>query len=536
MALKFSVPTYLILAVLFISSTTNVFAEPAFVNEPFEGTKFTFRRQTGFGQRPLYTLRRDGHSDKKDHASPSWPYDYCSAEMNRSDQYKPMEQGRLVKLQVVFRHGDRSPIRVLPNEANATWRCDVDELNVLQRVRDGQTACAASGGHTDDSGEGAPSGAWCDHSSWQSRNRDWIISYRSLLNPNKLDNNHKGDGFWDGNCIPGQLTEKGAKQHLELGRTVREIYGRQMNFLPEHFSLAKKESYIRSTDIWRTKQSLQSFIQGLYPNRRHTELLSYGVYPNVLENMYENPHACPRLIQLREDLYKSQAWQAYWKENVDLWETVRRKLRLNRSIEFKEPQFQHLADIIRARLCHGLPLPCGSSDPSMKDDCLTEDEARRIIANGDKELKLHKFDSENHATVVRLSIGGFLKELTENFLYNEESSSSDGNPDKEKRHSKKFYVYSGHDDTISSLMSALDGTDIWPPYASNLMIELWEKDPPSRFNIEKPQQYIRIFYNGEPLKTKTNWCNFGEGCLLEVFKNRVMKFLPKGDNEECVSF
>ncbi len=57
--------------------------------------------------------------------------------------------------------------------------------------------------------------------------------------------------------------------------------------------------------------------------------------------------------------------------------------------------------------------------------------------------------------------------------------------------SHKMLLYAGHDTTIMPILTSL-GYDMqdWPPYLSNVIFELWERDG---------QHLVRVLYNLEPM-------------------------------------
>ena len=85
---------------------------------------------------------------------------------------------------------------------------------------------------------------------------------------------------------------------------------------------------------------------------------------------------------------------------------------------------------------------------------------------------------------------------------------SEKHPDKEHPH--KFVYYSAHDTTVGALLVALNkGNDLkmdyhWPPFAANLIIELWKNEE----NKSEPNYYIKVLYMeqvGVPLLRKNTW-------------------------------
>ena len=55
----------------------------------------------------------------------------------------------------------------------------------------------------------------------------------------------------------------------------------------------------------------------------------------------------------------------------------------------------------------------------------------------------------------------------------------------------KMLLYAGHDTTIMPILTSL-GYDMrdWPPYLSNVIFELWERDG---------QHYVQVLYNLDPI-------------------------------------
>ncbi|KAG0264282.1 Lysophosphatidic acid phosphatase type 6, partial [Linnemannia exigua] len=89
-----------------------------------------------------------------------------------------------------------------------------------------------------------------------------------------------------------------------------------------------------------------------------------------------------------------------------------------------------------------------------------------------------------------------------------------------------FSLYSGHDTTLLPLLGILDSLDMrWPPYMSNILIELWE--------TPSSESYIRVIYNNRIVATKSNWCDLS-WCPLQTFLAYLEKFLPGEDYiEKC---
>ena len=74
----------------------------------------------------------------------------------------------------------------------------------------------------------------------------------------------------------------------------------------------------------------------------------------------------------------------------------------------------------------------------------------------------------------------------------------------------KLNLYSGHDTTLLPLLSAL-GIDIsnWPPYASNIIFELYRKNVSG-----KSEYFVKVLYNGEEQRVTGEYSTM---CPLATF-------------------
>ncbi|RKP08125.1 histidine phosphatase superfamily, partial [Thamnocephalis sphaerospora] len=165
-------------------------------------------------------------------------YDYCQAPYPSARDYTPLPNATLVHVQVLLRHGDRAPTTIVfPNE-QANWVCD-DALEMTQVL---------------DANGRPQTGAYIAR----------------VVIPEKKP---FPDSIWSsGSCLIGQLTGRGIRQHLQLGRQVRDIYVGKLGFLPSQLNEAfsKQQLYVRSSEAERTKKSGAAFLTGLWPISQRT--------------------------------------------------------------------------------------------------------------------------------------------------------------------------------------------------------------------------------------------------------------------------
>jgi hypothetical protein len=257
----------------------------------------------------------------------------------------------LQRVVLMTRHGDRTPVNVLPQPLeNVVWNCTIDLL--------------------------AGDVNWADPTS---PSRLWRKRYV------------RGKEVLPGNCLFGQLTATGAQQHRAVGASFRSRY--VPGFLPA--AIDPSLMYLRSTDLQRTILSAYNFMDGLYPG-------SAGG-PNLLTlNMVDserdaaalpNEQLCPRLKKLYTEVYSSIDYVGFFNAKLGgiaskygaLWNMTLTPLFMS-----------HLNDVLRTRLCHNLALP-----PQM-----TLDDAEQILSASN----VLSYMAQNSHEVQSLATFPFLSE------------------------------------------------------------------------------------------------------------------------------
>ena len=139
-------------------------------------------------------------------------------------EYVPMddENAKLEAVVSVSRHGDRSSLRILPNEHNepgVEWNCGTPAfLNSIPGA-----------GVTGADADPAP----------PSKYGEFKQNYKAP--PGVFSKR-----IWKGTCAAGQLTEKGARQCYNMGKAFRSIYIDKLKLLPDEYDPEKL--FVQSTD------------------------------------------------------------------------------------------------------------------------------------------------------------------------------------------------------------------------------------------------------------------------------------------------
>ena len=134
---------------------------------------------------------------------------------------------KLKFVQVITRHGARTPYAALPKSVEAEWDCTLRHLSI-------------------------PSAS--------SESVEWYDTPR-LYRKNYM----KGREVLPGNCMQGQLTHAGYKLHYALGEQFRETYVDDLHFLSAKGYPSAEHIYVRSTDVPRTVASAEAQLLGFFP-------------------------------------------------------------------------------------------------------------------------------------------------------------------------------------------------------------------------------------------------------------------------------
>ena len=160
---------------------------------------------------------------------------YCGAPRRGAEGGALPDGAQLVSVQLLFRHGDRSSIHALPNTAGAAVHWPCAEESALRAA-----ALAASSKRID------------------------VVHARSkapLQRPFISSTLETAEGVPRGACAPGQLTTRGASQHVGLGAHFRAAYVTS--------GVLDGPIYARSTDYRRTMISASAMLSTLVPAPRH---------------------------------------------------------------------------------------------------------------------------------------------------------------------------------------------------------------------------------------------------------------------------
>uniref|UniRef100_H3CYB7 Lysosomal acid phosphatase n=1 Tax=Tetraodon nigroviridis TaxID=99883 RepID=H3CYB7_TETNG len=256
----------------------------------------------------------------------------------------------------------------------------------------------------------------------------------------------------------GQLSQKGMRQHYELGSFLRLRY---KGFLNESYD--RHEISVRSTDYDRTLMSAEANLAGLYPppsqQTFEPELkwqpIPVHTVPLTEDRLLSFPVGdCPRYTQLVEETEHTEEYVNIVKKYQDLIELVKNKTGLN---DTDDKSIWSVYDTLFCESQHNLTLP----------DWVTPEVYEKLGVLKDLSLEV-PFGMYKQRDKSRLQGGLLLGEIVKNL-------SKMAVPDPKQR--LKMTMLSGHDTTVIALQASLDVySGRQPPYAACYIFELYRDD------------------------------------------------------------
>ncbi|KAI5459988.1 acid phosphatase [Mariannaea sp. PMI_226] len=477
------------------------------------------------------------------------------SESELSSLYPP--QLRLQQVQILLRHGERTPITSRFRNAGlpAFWPYCSAASRLTSVVLDPTV-----------NGNAATSLEWRHRLETFAKDNDAAVV---AAGPN---------GELDSICGMGVLTDRGRETTTQLGQRLRLLYVDQLGFLPatlsEDFPL-----YLRATPVPRALESLQQSFQGLYPPSLRAANLPP---PTILirspadETLFPNDGNCRRFAELARafaqraaDRWNDTDEMAFLTKRLGNWMPKENP----RVAVDSRPRLSGIMDTINATAAHGpaTKLPNEFYDPEVK----------RIIEKiGVEEWYAGYKESEEYRT---LGIGGLLGDVVGRMVGCAEQSTTTASNPQDVPPPVRFGMSGCHDTTLAGVLASLGAynTEAWPPFTSHIAIELFRladkaalPPPPaakpsglwSLFGLTSTSNaglshselgrrktteltetekarlqgyYVRIRYNDSPVtipgcKAAGNHFEDDESfCTLEAFKEIVDKFTPHNWKRQC---
>lgn len=448
-------------------------------------------------------------------------WSYCQAPLKGDEGVLPAEARprELKQVQLVIRHGDRSPITKLTTPP-LDFDCKIKDPAmrlVAELVRERFHVAGIQG----------------------KASLDYLT--RALLLPTNdsqqtffsglgIGAGKDTAGGEDQACFPGQLTERGVRQQVFNGQYLQERYGKALGVTD-----IETEVYFRSTNYPRTFISgaalLLNFLAPLVPDRlpvivqednNKEALFGRGLIGasrarNVDPFESPNDERGPCEVAFKLGAQQEKAFSI----DAELEQAFFEELNLTPAAE-AEARLLSVADAtdpLMGMACYKHPLPVHRSL------------VRSLKKETDRMFCERYAGAEGGREGTRLGMQPFLQEVLGRFQ----------NYGTMKL---KLALYSAHDTVLSPLLGALDVLDkhcYWPPYASRVVFEMW--GPPARPEGRAQEKEggseedsVRILYNGEVVSRRSLHCPGykAKGRNEEVLFMEEETLLPLGCLQEYI--
>lgn len=425
-----------------------------------------------------------------------------------SDVVEPRRLLRLVRVQIVHRHGDRTPITPLRDEA--FWRSTLPSAEMLERLGEGTTVVRGDG-------------AAATHAAG-------------------------GRGAF------GQLTTLGVLQMVELGERLREeLFFRENedDDVPKNeddveiveqdgvaFALPRRRPLLRrsddvsatlrvwSTDFPRTLQSVRGLLVGLLDDVANDDERTRTVIPiDARHTSILIPDPQPRRTEEQAALERELAVRPHVLERekrmrplaVKITDGLRRHDLLGDGHEKTsfgvgeekvdddgddEDSSSSTAPLAWTQLAE--ITKCLAVRDLLPPDVCTPEERETLLDH----VARRWFDSLSHDRLATLAMRDLVCELTRSAFVS--ASRDDDRP--------RALLYSAHDSTLVGLLCALrlERPPAWPPYGSCLRMETWESTDVAT------ERYARFSLNGEPLRCGWGRDANGSRAARELVPSRAL--------------
>ncbi|KAL3832505.1 hypothetical protein ACJMK2_024142 [Sinanodonta woodiana] len=300
--------------------------------------------------------------------------------------------------------------------------------------------------------------------------------------------------------IPGWLTTIGMNQHYELGQWLQKRYS---GFISSDYKAEEIE--ILSSDESRCLMSAYSNLAGMYPPHTEGQIWNPNItwqpipvhtQPQQDDNILIMGKPCPKYDQLLDKAIKSHKVSEEEKRNKDFYDFVGNKTGWDHN---NITNIWRIADALFCEKTHNLTLPEWTNNRTVEN--VTVYEKLRMLESYQFTLLF----GENRS----LYKGGPLLGLMLDNMRQMQNKSIQ----------TKFFMYSGHDTTVSALLSAMNlFNKKSPPYAATVILELHE-DPPNNYYVNILYKNTTDNYTNMVIPNCSMNCSFE--MVVELTKDRV---------------
>lgn len=299
-----------------------------------------------------------------------------------------------------------------------------------------------------------------------------------------------------------QLTNAGKRREFLIGKMLRERYN---DFLGDLYH--PQDVYARSTDIDRTKMSLQLVLAGLYPPAKEQNwnpnlpwlAIPTHYAPERVDNLLR-PQACSTYEDALEEVRQTQEVR----EKTAVYADVLKHLTEKTGMEIKSlSEVYEIFNLLTSQKNMNLTLP----------EWCTEELYQKM-----EDMVFLEYEIRFYTAKLRRLTGGM---LIRRFIENMNINGEQNNP-------RKIYLYSGHEINIAAFTRAHDiHVPKLPTYGSAIIMEKLR-------NTEGKLFIKMLLWTGvseELITLKLNNCD--EICSIDTYLENIKDIIPSDDETNC---
>lgn len=299
-------------------------------------------------------------------------------------------------------------------------------------------------------------------------------------------------------CEMGELTQTGVVQHLKNGQVLRENYLKKHKLLPNNWTA--KHLYMESTGKSRTLQSGLALLYSLLPKFDWKKITIRQQWSTIF---CAGSCDCPMRNQYLEEEQRRQ--YSFRAQSVQLERTYMEMAKVV-GVPTRQLRASNPIDSLLCHFCHNISFPCTTNG------CISM-EHFKVIKSFQLEDEKESQEKQLYYKYALMATYPLLNQTVARM-----QSVARGSKD------ELLALYSGHDVTMSPVLSALGVTEArFPRFAARLVFELWGN------RDKKGEHFVRILYNGEDVTFQTSFCRRESRqpgqpmCPLETFSKFVKR-------------